>query len=445
MSGDWVMFDDALKNAHDLVASWLGDGRIHVPDDRFIVITRDPFGRCAVLLPTDDAFSQDSGGVEAYREALRPQLGRHGVPGDDIALLPSEHISPDLIFDDPTVIPLDRLDRRIRLLDRLQTNQDWLRQPLRVRPALPLGVGFSIKGGVGRSTALAILALALARGGKRVTVIDLDLEAPGIGALLLGEALPDFGVVDWLTESLVGGAPASLLDDMRVRAPAVNANGFGGDVQVIPAFGRKTHDYVAKIGRVYMPTAFPEHGPERLAHRLDRLVSALAEDPTPPDVVLIDARAGLHDTGAAVVTQLGAQVFVFGRDEPQNWEAYGRWLDHLSRSVQVGTADEYDDLRLRLKCVASMLEDTGHSMERWRQRSYATWARIYDEEGGPYSFSEPDEAAPHNPLPIGFTGFIRHANLTDGTVDDQWPLIGPAFQAFIDGARDLLLLDEEEA
>ncbi|MGQ9366989.1 KGGVGR-motif variant AAA ATPase [Azospirillum sp. ST 5-10] len=439
------MFDDALDNANTLIVSWIGDGRIHIPQGRFIVITRDPFGRCGVVLPVDDAFGEGSGGIDGFRDALRPLLGRHGLPGDDIALLPGEHIAPNLIFDDPTLVLVDRSEPRIRLLDRLQTNQDWLRPPLRVQPVLPLGVGFSIKGGVGRSTALAVLALALARDGHRVTVIDLDLEAPGMGALLLGEDLPDFGVVDWLTEALVGDAPASLVDDFRIRAPAVNANGFSGDVQVIPAYGHKTRDYVAKVGRVYMPTAFPDHGLERLADRLDRLVSTLARDPTPPDVVLIDARAGLHDTGAAVVTQLGAQVFLFGRDEPQNWDAYGRWLDHLRRSAQIGTSDEYDDLRLRLKCVASMLEDVGESQERWRRRSYETWQRIYDEGDGPYSFIEQDEAAPHFPLPTAFTAAVRRANLTDRTLEDQWALIGPAFQAFIGGAKELLLLRNDGA
>ena len=38
-------------------------------------------------------------------------------------------------------------------------------------------------GGVGRSTALAAFAIQRARLGERVAVVDLDLDAPGIGAL----------------------------------------------------------------------------------------------------------------------------------------------------------------------------------------------------------------------------------------------------------------------
>src|ERR1041385_6770285 len=39
---------------------------------------------------------------------------------------------------------------------------------------------YSYKGGVGRSMALANIALLLARRGKRVLAVDWDLEAPGL-------------------------------------------------------------------------------------------------------------------------------------------------------------------------------------------------------------------------------------------------------------------------
>ena len=48
----------------------------------------------------------------------------------------------------------------------------------------PTGVTFySFKGGVGRTSTLASCAIQAAQQGERVVVIDLDLEAPGIGTL----------------------------------------------------------------------------------------------------------------------------------------------------------------------------------------------------------------------------------------------------------------------
>ena len=69
-------------------------------------------------------------------------------------------------------------------------------------PNTPAIVSFySFKGGVGRTTAVAAIALLLAQAGKRTLVFDLDLEAPGVGNLLLENITPpEDGIVDYLVE-----------------------------------------------------------------------------------------------------------------------------------------------------------------------------------------------------------------------------------------------------
>lgn len=44
---------------------------------------------------------------------------------------------------------------------------------------------YSFKGGMGRTTALAAVALCLAKQGKNVLAIDTDIEAPGLATLFL--------------------------------------------------------------------------------------------------------------------------------------------------------------------------------------------------------------------------------------------------------------------
>ena len=51
-----------------------------------------------------------------------------------------------------------------------------------------------------------------------------------------------------------------------------------GVVQVMPAFGRRTRDYVAKVGRVFFPGLLPDGTEQDLAERLNTLVR-LAADP----------------------------------------------------------------------------------------------------------------------------------------------------------------------
>ena len=91
--------------------------------------------------------------------------------------------------------------------------RDWIpRDSGGEKNNLPTIAFFGAKGGVGRSTALSVVARRLAEKGERVMVLDLDLESPGVSSLLLPlEARTRFGVVDWLVESGVGQADGDLL------------------------------------------------------------------------------------------------------------------------------------------------------------------------------------------------------------------------------------------
>src|SRR5947207_7956161 len=64
---------------------------------------------------------------------------------------------------------------------------------------------YSYKGGVGRSMALANVAVLLAKWGKKVLVVDWDLEAPGVEHFFAdGNALNELqqkrGLIDILTK-----------------------------------------------------------------------------------------------------------------------------------------------------------------------------------------------------------------------------------------------------
>ncbi|MBK9643792.1 MAG: tyrosine-protein kinase family protein [Deltaproteobacteria bacterium] len=69
-------------------------------------------------------------------------------------------------------------------------------------------VGFySFKGGVGRSTAAAITALLMAREGRRILLVDLDLEAPGLeGYFGFTNDQVQGGMVDLLLEQAAMGS-----------------------------------------------------------------------------------------------------------------------------------------------------------------------------------------------------------------------------------------------
>ena len=59
-------------------------------------------------------------------------------------------------------------------------------------------------------------------------------------------------------------------------------------------------------------------------------------DPARYDAILVDARAGLHETTASAILGLGAEVLLFGLDEPQTFQGYAMMLAHLARFVPPG-------------------------------------------------------------------------------------------------------------
>jgi hypothetical protein len=54
------------------------------------------------------------------------------------------------------------------------------------------------------------------------------------------------------------------------------------------------------------------------------------------DIVLIDGRAGLHETTAAPVLGLGAKVLLFGINEPQTFQGYAFLLAHIRERIAGG-------------------------------------------------------------------------------------------------------------
>jgi hypothetical protein len=204
------------------------------------VILRDASGRLTFftsLAPerADEQLSSD----------LRTSLGRYAH--DDRVIVTADDPSVDEFLRHPDVrdaeIAVGEERYRIRYLDRRIVGADWVRaQEPRADESgapRPVRIAFaSLKGGVGRSTALTVVASEQARRGRNVLVVDLDLEAPGIGSLLLSEdRLPSYGVVDHLVERNFGPADRGFLQEMIGVSALTQGQGL---VHVAPAIGRRS-------------------------------------------------------------------------------------------------------------------------------------------------------------------------------------------------------------
>ncbi|THF62248.1 ParA family protein [Pseudothauera rhizosphaerae] len=316
---------------------------------------------------------------------------------------------------------------------------------------MPRIVFFSIKGGVGRSTALAATAWSLAQKGKRVLVLDLDLESPGLSsALLPPERQPMYGITDWLIEDLVDNG------NVIFESMAATSNlSHDGEIHIVPAHGADHGEYIAKLGRVWMPKLQVDGTREAWSSRLDRLLRDL-EKRIQPDVVLIDSRSGIDEIASACITELGANlILLFALEGEQTWNGYRMLFEQWLRA---GIAQQ---IRERLQVVGAIVPelDRAEYLAGLREHSYEVFVdTLYDEiapikigevgrrldgtwwvgglsEG--WNFDEADEAAPHHPWAVNwhrsFAGLLSLQGRL-AAIDTQE--VKSVFGALIDGVSN---------
>ena len=110
-------------------------------------------------------------------------------------------------------------------------------------------------------------------------------------------------------------------------------------MDVIPAIGkssiRNPANVLAKIARAYLASVGQDGKPVTFSDHIRGFVNRFA-DPSRYDVILVDARAGLHETTSAAIVGLGAEVFLFGLDQEQTFTGYELLFAHLSNLPRSG-------------------------------------------------------------------------------------------------------------
>lgn len=375
----------------------------------WLLINRDLNGRVRFIVSeSDDEDNEKHEQIKELYRDLAGQIASHIYPAETGIL--SEAKIEDAT-QGATGLALEGFDN-VKVIDRLASESRW-ETITEVSTRVPRIVFFSIKGGVGRSTALAASAWALARKGRRVLVLDLDLESPGLSsALLSSERLPKYGITDWLVEDLVDNGDA-VFEDLIATSDLPMLE---GRIDFVPAHGRNPGDYVSKLGRVWMPK-IKGHGtpPEAWSLRLNRLVDQL-ERKIKPEVILIDSRAGIDEVAAACITDLGANtVLLFAIQSQQTWTGYRALFKYWQRFAVI------EKIRDRLQLVAGLVPDDERKLEYLeaiQADSYLLFEDTYDNvmpgATGDWSFEEDDDHAPHFPVPIrwnrGWFGLLNMQN-----------------------------------
>lgn len=432
-----LTFDQILPTVTDELAAH----RQWLQTVDWVLINRDLNGRIRLIVP--EALRGDADGeprglpaeLATLVATLGKRLGPHGFQPSAAVLFEYDRQTAS---QGASTFLLDGFEN-VWVADRMASECDWAQIDPEATGAARV-VFFSIKGGVGRSTALAATAWHLAQAGRRVLVLDLDLESPGLSTSLLPEARqPAYGITDWLVEDLVDNAEQVI--DAMVATSTLSRD---GEIYVVPAHGAEPGDYVAKLGRVWMPKLRADGSRENWSARLKRLINAL-EARVQPDLILIDSRAGIDEIASSCVTDLGARlVLLFAIQGSQTWAGYRILFQHwLRRGVAA-------DIRERLQIVGALLPETDEIayLEGLRESASDLFTVLYDSippgesTAERFHFEESDTAAPHHPWGVKWhRSFVGLFSLDGRLAVIDATQVDAIFGALIDGVNSALTPD----
>ena len=397
------LFDDGLPRMIRVLTSRLGIEAVQSG-----VFVRDITGSLSFVA----RHKLDDLTFEQIATELTAELAYYARP--DRVIAKANESGAQRLLQDPAALRIDAggpgAPLWIHMIDRRIVGADWLRPPTEppatdVQGAAPAQrvLFFSMKGGVGRSTALSVAAIEQARQGRNVLVLDLDLEAPGIGSLLLSDdRMPTYGAIDYLVERNFWQDSASVQADYLVQnmvGTSVLTSG-AGLINLVPAMGSRTlqepRNYLAKLARAVIEG----HGsdePVPLSTKLNDLLSAL-EAQQRYDFVFIDVRAGLAELTAGPLLALNAEALIFGTAQPQTIQDLTLLFSHLSML----TAGAQPTPWAKLKMVHAKAT-TPDKIKRFRDDIWDLFATYFYEEAeglDSFNFDADSPEAPHFPIAI---------------------------------------------
>lgn len=174
---------------------------------------------------------------------------------------------------------------------------------------------YSYKGGVGRTIALMQTANLLALKGKKIALIDLDIEAPSFNEIFSESIQSDKGLMNYLYSKLYN------LDKIEVSSIVsklpLNAS---GDVYIVPT-GNINKKYVKMLEALKEKRISENKYIEELVDELYKNYNI--------DYVLIDSRTGINNWGALAIGEIADEVMLFAYPNEENVKGINLILDMI--------------------------------------------------------------------------------------------------------------------
>lgn len=170
---------------------------------------------------------------------------------------------------------------------------------------------YSYKGGVGRTIALIQTAYILAKEGKNVLLLDLDIEAPSFYNIFKDDLKVEYGLVDYLYEDLYF---KNKKEENNIKINYIisklNLN-LKGEIYIIPA-GKINKNYVSKLEMLKEKRIYENKSIQKVIRESENRYNI--------DYTLVDSRTGINNWGALSLIDISDEVMLFAYPNRENIE-----------------------------------------------------------------------------------------------------------------------------
>lgn len=345
-----ITFNDVLEKTFEALTRWDKRNCCHN-----ITIVRDVFGRISILIDNTERLQEEE--TQDLESLLGNALSGYFAKRIYWKKMPSKRKREESRIE-PIIEMIETTRKEWRkqdgityyLSERPIAKKAWINVSLAQEAVWPyentvegkapkVVTFYSFKGGMGRTTALAGVALTLVKKGANVMMVDTDIEAPGLASLFLDEEWVVNGVLDYLIEH-----PITPERDVReyivdITEPALLEEQ-DGKLYLLPA-GKVDENYLQKLARI-------DYQDNRENYLRDSLCGMLEDirEYYDIDYILIDARAGFHDMGGVAASQLPHGTVLFGNNSRQSWEG----LTQVIRAIGESHSDDFPILLVDSMC-----------------------------------------------------------------------------------------------
>lgn len=174
---------------------------------------------------------------------------------------------------------------------------------------------YSYKGGVGRTLALSNIATRLSELGKKVCLLDFDLEAPGLPFKFRNNKKEiKSGIVDYIYKFSCNGIIPDNIKDYSISLDALNSN--FRPIDLIPAGNIEDNGYWKKLSMINWSEMFYSENGQGVKFILD--LKAKIEKELAPDILLVDSRTGITDIAGITLKLLADEVVILASFNDEN-------------------------------------------------------------------------------------------------------------------------------